>query len=75
MYGYRNPAPVAFYGERYSPVPGWGMCPNLAGDPIIGIGAAPSDSGVSTATLGIALVAAFAFGVYLGRAMYKAPEP
>lgn len=39
MLTYKNPAPIAFYSERYAPVPGWGMCPNLAGPGVIGIGA------------------------------------
>jgi hypothetical protein len=39
MLTYRNPGPVAFYSERYAPVPGWGMCPNMAGPSVIGIGA------------------------------------
>lgn len=35
---YRNPEPVAYQDEILAPVPGWGMTPNLAGDPVIGIG-------------------------------------
>jgi len=38
MLTYKNPAPIAFYSERYAPVPGWGMCPTLAGPGVIGIG-------------------------------------
>lgn len=39
MFTYKNPGPVAFYSERYAPVPGWGMCPTMAGPGVIGIGA------------------------------------
>jgi len=46
MLTYKNPAPIAFYSERYAPVPGWGMCPTLAGPGVIGIGAyMPRSSG------------------------------
>lgn len=35
---YANYRPVAWPDERYSPVPGWGMRPHLAGPRQIGIG-------------------------------------
>jgi hypothetical protein len=47
MLTYKNPAPIAFYSERFAPVPGWGMCPTLAGPGVIGIGAyQPRSSGM-----------------------------
>ena len=43
---YRNPDWRAAYDERYAPVPGWGVNPNLAGPRMVGIGQ-PTDPSTS----------------------------
>ena len=42
---YRNPDWRAAYDERYAPVPGWGVNPNLAGPRMVGIGQAAAPGG------------------------------
>ena len=57
---YRNPDWRAGYDERYAPVPGWGVNPNLAGPRMVGIGqasAAPGSYGAGSAILGLAMQA------------------
>lgn len=51
---YRNPDWRAAYDERYAPVPGWGVNPNLAGPRMVGIGQAPAPSyGIGSAVGGL----------------------
>ena len=35
---YQNPGPIAWPDERFVPVPGWGMRPELAGPRVIALG-------------------------------------
>jgi len=57
---YRNPDWRAAYDERYAPVPGWGVNPNLAGPRMVGIGQAGAGAGsygAGSAVLGLAMQA------------------
>lgn len=45
---YKTPGPVAYPDERWAPVPGWGMRPEMAGPRVIGIGGLGYDLPIKT---------------------------
>lgn len=48
MITYKNYHPIAYYDEQFVPVPGWGMQPLLAGNPVIAIGGLGLDIPIKT---------------------------